>query len=58
MGYQGNPLAYKLPLYNKITFDNISDAFQKIDKNKNYAICIVRKISDMDQDKLETYGNF
>lgn len=57
MGYQGNPLAYKLPLYDKITFDNIRDAYQKMVKNKNYAIGIVGKISDMDQDKLETYGN-
>ena len=56
MGYQGNPLAYKLPLYDKITFDNIRDAYQKMVKNKKYAIGIVGKISDMDQDKLETYG--
>ncbi|MGB0396336.1 MAG: hypothetical protein ACPGC6_06165 [Flavobacteriaceae bacterium] len=50
-------MAYKLPLYDKITFDNIRDAYQKMVKNKNYAIGIVGKISDMDQDKLETYGN-
>tara|TARA_B100001059_G_scaffold111238_1_gene111432 strand:+ start:1696 stop:2010 length:315 start_codon:yes stop_codon:yes gene_type:complete len=40
MGYQGNPLAYKLPLYNKITFDNIRDAFQKMVKTKTMLLVL------------------
>ena len=50
------PLAYKLPLYEKLTFDTIRNVYQKMIKNRNYAIGIVGKVSDMDIDKLETHG--
>lgn len=56
MGYHGNPLKEKLPIYKTLSYEDIKEVYEKMIKNKTYAIGIVGKTGDMDLDKLETLG--
>ncbi|MDA0936896.1 MAG: hypothetical protein O2878_07210 [Bacteroidetes bacterium] len=56
MGYDGNPLDHKLPLYNQLNFEDVIEVYQKMNKNKKYAIGIVGKLSDIDQNNLKSQG--
>lgn len=56
MGYKGNPLAEKLPAYEKLTFDDVKKVYLDFIKGNKYSIGIVGKTSDMDMDSIKKLG--
>lgn len=56
MGYMGNPLAEKMTAYDQLTFDDVKKVFDKMVKDRPYAIGIVGKTGDMDLNQLAAFG--
>ena len=56
MGYNGNPLAEKLPAYGQLTFDDVKKVYLDLVKGNKYSIGIVGKTSDMDMDSIKKLG--